>query len=111
MAENGIKFFGAFFAAYLAVNVGTCTDSMRGRDIQESLRQARKEIQYVREDVQRLGNPAMDSNDSLDLRVENVLGGPELESFYTIEGKRVYVTVDGRPVEEYFPLQAEKGTE
>src|SRR3989344_398233 len=107
MAENGIKFLGAFFAAYLAVNVGTCTDSMRGRDIQDSLKQARREIQYVRENVQRLGNPAMDSNDSLDLRVENVLGGPELDSFYTIDGKRVYVTVDGKPVGDYFPLQGE----
>lgn len=37
--------------------------------------------------------------------VENVIGGPEPETFYNLSpGNRVYVRVDGVPVEEYVQL-------
>jgi len=35
----------------------------------------------------------------------NVLGGPKPETFYDLSyGNRVYVRIDGRPVEEYFAM-------
>ncbi len=109
MTEKGIGYFGTFLMSLTAVQVATCGSHFSQRDIKNSLKEARTEIQYIRENVQRSQNPAMDSNDSLDFRVENVLGGPEPESFYVIDGNRLYVTVDGKPAESYFPLQAEKG--
>ena len=36
------------------------------------------------------------------LTVENVFGGAGLERYYEINGKRVYLEIDGTPVEEYF---------
>ena len=36
------------------------------------------------------------------LTVENVFGGAGLEKYYEINGKRVYLEIDGTPVEEYF---------
>ncbi len=36
------------------------------------------------------------------LTVSNVVGGPEPEKFYEIDGKRVYLEIDGTPIEEYF---------
>ena len=38
-----------------------------------------------------------------ELREENVLGGPEVESFYELGGERAYITIDGRPVSFYHP--------
>ena len=35
------------------------------------------------------------------LRTTNVTGGPEPEEFYTLEGRRAYVTIDGVLVEDY----------
>jgi len=35
------------------------------------------------------------------LQVENVLGDPEPEKFYEIDGQRVYLEMDGKPVEQY----------
>ena len=37
------------------------------------------------------------------LRIENVIGGPEPERFYEVDGKRYFVEVDGKQVESYFP--------
>lgn len=37
---------------------------------------------------------------TLEMRIENVVGGPEKEKFYEIDGKRFYLEVDGRPVEK-----------
>ncbi len=37
-----------------------------------------------------------------ELKVENVMGDKELEKFYEINEKRVYLEIDGKPVEEYF---------
>lgn len=36
------------------------------------------------------------------LSVSNVVAGPGLEKYYEIGGKRVYLEIDGTPVEEYF---------
>ncbi len=36
------------------------------------------------------------------LTVANVVAGPGLEKYYEINGKRVYLEIDGTPVEEYF---------
>jgi hypothetical protein len=36
------------------------------------------------------------------LSVSNVIAGPGLEKYYEIEGKRVYLEIDGTSVEEYF---------
>ena len=36
------------------------------------------------------------------LTIENVFGGAGLEKYYEINGKRVYLEIDGTPVEEYF---------
>ncbi|MBI4016916.1 MAG: hypothetical protein HY363_04450 [Candidatus Aenigmarchaeota archaeon] len=35
------------------------------------------------------------------LTTTNVTGGPEPEEFYTLEGRRAYVTIDGVLVEDY----------
>lgn len=48
----------------------------------------------------------MDSTEKIMYR--DVLGGPELEVFYEIEGKRVYLEIDGQPIGDYFPKKAEK---
>ncbi len=106
---DGIGYSGTFLMSLMAVQLATCGTIFRERDTIESLKQARKEIQYVREDLERLGNPAMDSNGLLDLRVEDVLGGPVPETFYVIDGKNVYLLIDGKAMGEYFPLRAEKG--
>lgn len=37
-----------------------------------------------------------------DLKTENVLGNPEPEKFYEIEGRRVYLEIDGKSIEQYF---------
>lgn len=39
---------------------------------------------------------------TLELKTENVLGNKTPEQFYEIAGKRVYLTIDGQPVEQYF---------
>ena len=36
------------------------------------------------------------------LTLANVIGGPGLEKYYEIGGKRVYLEIDGTPIEEYF---------
>jgi hypothetical protein len=36
------------------------------------------------------------------LQIENVIGNEELDKFYEISGKRVYLEIDGKPAEEYF---------
>lgn len=36
------------------------------------------------------------------LTIANVIGGPGLEKYYEIGGKRVYLEIDGTPIEEYF---------
>lgn len=38
---------------------------------------------------------------SLELKTENVIGGQKPEKFYEFAGKRVYVEIDGQPVESY----------
>ena len=40
-----------------------------------------------------------------ELRVEDVLGQPELEKFYQIGEHRVFLEIDEQPVESYFPMQ------
>ena len=42
------------------------------------------------------------SRKSLDIHVQNVLGEKEPEMFYEINGRRVYVEIDGMPVEVCF---------
>ena len=36
------------------------------------------------------------------LRTENVIQGEEPEKFYIIKGKKAFVEIDGKKVEEYF---------
>ena len=40
-------------------------------------------------------------------KVENVIGNEEPETFYEIDGKRVYLKVDGKPVDQYFTNPSE----
>ena len=35
------------------------------------------------------------------LQEKDVLGNPELETFYEINGQRFYLRIDGKPVEQY----------
>ncbi len=42
------------------------------------------------------------SQEGAKLTVENVFGGAGPEKYYEINGKRVYLEIDGTPVEEYF---------
>lgn len=35
------------------------------------------------------------------LQVENIRGSPEPEKFYVINNQRVYLEIDGKPVEQY----------
>lgn len=37
-----------------------------------------------------------------DLQVQNVIGNDPNEIFYGINGKRAYLEIDGKPIEEYF---------
>ena len=37
-----------------------------------------------------------------ELQVKNVIGHEAPEKFYEINGKRVYLEIDGKPVEQYF---------
>lgn len=52
----------------------------------------RRHVDYV---VQRI-------NESREIKTENVMGTSEPEKFYEINGQRVYVEIDGKPVEEHF---------
>jgi len=45
---------------------------------------------------------AVSTKEEAKLTVENVFGGAGLEKYYEINGKRVYLEIDGTPVEEYF---------
>ena len=47
----------------------------------------------------KLGNAPSEEKE---LTVANVVAGPELEKYYEINGKRVYLEIDGASVEEYF---------
>lgn len=40
-----------------------------------------------------------------ELQTQNVIGGEQPEKFYEIKGNRVYLEIDGKPVEEYFPIK------
>lgn len=42
------------------------------------------------------------TNNLTDIVTKNVIGGSEPEKFYQIKGQRVYLEVDGKPVEEYW---------
>lgn len=42
------------------------------------------------------------------IRLENVLAGPAFEKFYEIDGKRAYLEIDGKPVEQYFSGEVER---
>ncbi len=35
------------------------------------------------------------------LKHENSIGGPEPDEFYDVDGKRAYVSIDGKPVSDY----------
>lgn len=37
-----------------------------------------------------------------EIREENVIGEDSPEKFYEIDGKRVYLEIDGKPVEQHF---------
>lgn len=39
---------------------------------------------------------------SPEIHVENVIRGPEKETFYEFQGQRVYLKIDEKPVEDYF---------
>ncbi len=93
MAEKGIGYSGTFLMCFIAAQMATCWDSI-------NLSRTRSTVNNIERIV---------SAQQPQLHTENVLGGPEPESFYVIDGKRLYVTIDGEAVESYFPLQAEKG--
>ena len=38
---------------------------------------------------------------SPNLKIENVIGNETPDKFYEIDGRRVYLEIDGKPVEEY----------
>ena len=42
------------------------------------------------------------SKSHLELKTENVIGNDLPEKFYEINGKKVYLEIDGKPVEKYF---------
>lgn len=44
----------------------------------------------------------LQERNSIELKTENVIGGKAPEKFYEIAGKRVYLEIDGQPVEKYF---------
>lgn len=44
---------------------------------------------------------------TIELRIDNVIGGETPEKFYEIDGKRVYLEIDGKPVEQYFRERGE----
>lgn len=93
MAEKGIGYFGIFFGCLAAVQIGTCADHLQVGRVGESVKNIEEMV----------------SAQQPQLHTENVLGGPEMETFYNIDGQRLYVTVDGKPVESYLPaLQVEK---
>ncbi len=93
MAENGIGYSGIFFVCLAAVQIGTCANHIGMEKVKEKVGTIEKIV----------------SAQQPQLHTENVLGGPEPESFYVIDGKRLYVTIDGKAVDSYFPQQAEKG--
>lgn len=90
---NGIGYSGTFLMCFIAAQMATCWDSI-------NLSRTRSTVDNIEKIV----------STKPQLHTENVLGGPGMESFYVIDGKRLYVTIDGKAVESYFPLKAEKGT-
>mgnify|MGYP001601921490 CR=1 FL=1 len=60
-------------------------------------------VNYVVENRQQGSSDksSRNSESALEVQVRNVIGGPEPETFYEIAGKRAYLNLDGKPVEEY----------
>ena len=56
-------------------------------------------LSEIKVNAAKLGNAPSEENK---LTVANVVAGPELEKYYEINGKRVYLEIDGASVEEYF---------
>jgi len=90
---DGIGYSGTLFCL-AAVYIGTFADHIQLGELKKSVKTTEEIVSALQPQ----------------LHTENVLGGPELESFYVIGGQKLYVTVDGKAVGDYFPLQAEKGT-
>lgn len=77
-------------------------------DYNENLKDIRGSLNGINSTIYslKLEGIKMDSADKIMYR--DVLGGPELEVFYEIEGKRVYLEIDGQPIGNYFPKKAER---
>mgnify|MGYP001601341571 CR=1 FL=1 len=60
----------------------------------------RREVREER--LNELLEQSLKTNNLNNIVTENVIAGPEPEKFYLVNGQRVYLEIDGKPVEGYF---------
>ncbi|MBU0466326.1 MAG: hypothetical protein KJ718_02545 [Nanoarchaeota archaeon] len=80
--RRGLGFFETVCAVVVGASLATIPDYVRQGNIENKVDQL-------------LQRPA------IELRTENVIGGNAPEKFYEIAGKRVYLEIDGQPVDNY----------
>ncbi len=75
---------------------GTCAIDKAVRRIKEKVDRMETAVNqaYGRQDQADRQSP-----ECRNLRTENVLGGSEPESFYEIDGRRAYVSIDGKLIQ------------
>lgn len=90
MSSHGVGFFGAFVAALIGctLSIGSC-----GTNISRDIKQLNTAVEELKSDVSRL-KPV--------LKEEQVLDSMTPEVFYQVGEDRLYKSIDGMSVEEYF---------
>ena len=82
--SDKITYFGVGMVCTIAAAIATVPDFTKIKRIEDKVDQLLQ------------GQPA------IELRTGNVTGGKAPEKFYKIEGKKVFLEIDGQPVESYF---------
>ncbi|MEK6813081.1 MAG: hypothetical protein AABX86_03130 [Nanoarchaeota archaeon] len=74
------------------------TTCVRTGDIKERLNEIdQKQIRYIQHQLDELDKKTKQET----VTSSNVFGDEKPETFYEVNGQRAYLTIDGKPVEEY----------
>lgn len=87
------------YALVIGTWLSTCTMSRVLIDVDEKTKDIETKIDRIESEMKaQHGAPG-------EVHRENVQGDERPEAFYEIDGKRVYLEIDGMPVEEYLQQQ------
>jgi hypothetical protein len=96
---------GLYFMVGLIL-LGTCNANDRMLKTASQQKDIAQTVQDIHESQKALSNKiAAIERDQLvspALQKRNVTAGSEDDTFYELDGQRAYITVDGKPIEQYF---------